>query len=218
MSSSSSPGAQAVQESASTPRCPCRSTPGPSRAARRRGRKGARCRRRYLAIISSGSTRCPWTWTIWSRREAPCPGSAVLEGLVVVQVALVAQGLDEEARVQRGAGWRARCRRLYWSTGIQYATSRGSKGRVILAGREVAREIPGRLDEGVHCFLSGLAPRGLSAFGTCHVDEALARGQRRAPVGVDLDVRGSSHGQVLHGARARCRRTVAVDDGMGAPQ
>src|SRR5207247_7171502 len=59
--------------------------------------------------------------------------------------------------------------------------------RAVIPGIAVAQEVPGGVDEGVHCV--GLAPAGAAAGGTRHIEPLLVRGERRLtlrPVVLDL--------------------------------
>ena len=130
-----------------------------------------------------------------------------LEGLVGGQQPLVAQGLDHEAGVEQVQ------HRVFDTAGVlghrQHRVGQvAGPGLLGVVGRQVAQEVPGRVDEGVHGV--GVALGVGAALGTGHELPGGVRGQRR-PVDAEVEVVGQLDRQVLLGHRDRAA-LGAVDD------
>ena len=82
-------------------------------------------------------------------------------------------------------------------------------GRLVVARRRVAHEVPGRVDEGVHRV--GLAPSRAAAGRAADVDPVLGRGQRRAALGRVVGDVGQHDRQLVVG-HGDDPAALAVDD------
>src|SRR5579884_681821 len=133
------------------------------------------------------------------------------ERLVEVQVAHIAQRLDEEARVQQvHHGMFRAADVLIDGQPARYLLHAPCLLIVVCVG--VAQEVPGRTDEGVHRI--GLACGRTAADGAGRVQKLRLVAQRRLPGGLELHVLRQPDGQLLlrYGNGAMLR---AVDDGDG---
>ncbi len=90
------------------------------------------------------------------------------------------------------------------------------KGRLVVSGRAVAQEIPGRIHEGVHGVR--LSPGRAAAFRTGRLDKRFGFSQRRASPCRSIPRQRAAAQAGPFPAQAQCRTVSQYRIGIGVPQ